>query len=121
MSFKGNIRVTTWRGLRILVICGSIAKILAFVSLNIWRDFGDWGEVKVLEGGGVWGSEVFIGMDFEDVGDLEIEAVTVWTKVGNLSGKGGKFAKLMNRFEIGRFKEEGDCTLQVGNLVVWVI
>ena len=50
--------------------------------------------------------------------NLEIEVVTVWAKVGNLSGRGGKFAKLVNRFEIGRFEEEGDCILGVGSLVL---
>jgi hypothetical protein len=66
-----------------------------------------------LEGGGV-----LIGMDSEYVSNLEIEVVTVWAKVGNLSGRGGKFAKLVNRFEIGRFEEEGDCILGVGSLVL---
>jgi hypothetical protein len=43
---------------------------------------------------------------FELVSDFKVEAVTVCAYVGNLVGSGGKFAKLENLFEIGRFVEE---------------
>jgi hypothetical protein len=38
--------------------------------------------------------------------DFKVDAVTVCAQVGSLVGSGGKFAKLENLFEIGRFVEE---------------